>query len=287
MNAAAPTVATPYADYRRAMRLLRWTFRLAAQDIFQPNFRRSPLMYAITTLWLFAVCSYIVTTFDGYYENAIRFTAASLMFGSPQVSVDIAKCNARINVLFFFFVALFVLQVTTKYYLLGNLGALFEISDHIGEIHRSNETPAATYHAIARKYSQRTRTIVEWSCMFYYGSLVFYGLMGAVAAYMAEQTRPIVMVYLPGVHEYGGHMLAIMIGINVLLATTVVLVMPPGDILFFVIFDTMPMIAEIVQQQTDEYSKMLRDGDRAHVRQYFMRYIDTYQKYNRCVCGLG
>lgn len=124
MNAAAPTVATPYADYRRAMRLLRWTFRLAAQDIFQPNFRRSPLMYAITTLWLFAVCSYIVTTFDGYYENAIRFTAASLMFGSPQVSVDIAKCNARINVLFFFFCGFICVAGDNKILFVGQFGCI-------------------------------------------------------------------------------------------------------------------------------------------------------------------
>lgn len=76
----------PYTTFVRAMRILRVAFQAVSQDIFSLNYGPSRLMYAITVLWVFAIICYTITTFDTYYDTAIRFTTASLMFGAPQVS---------------------------------------------------------------------------------------------------------------------------------------------------------------------------------------------------------
>lgn len=170
----------------------------------------------------------------------------------------------------------------TKFYLLRNLTALLELIEHFKNVFRINCMPSDAYYAIAQKYSQRSYAIVVWGLTIFYSSLVFYGAMGGVAAYIAEETRPIVMVYFPFVHEYNGITLAALIVVNILVSITCMLMMPPGDILFFVIFCNFPMISEIVQQQMDEYTISLRrcaDGRSISTRP-FMQFIGIHRQYS-------
>lgn len=77
--------STPIENFAWSMRILRHAFRFAAQDIFEPNQRRSVRMYAVTAFWLFCCVCCATAAFDVTYENTIRFTSGALLFGSIQV----------------------------------------------------------------------------------------------------------------------------------------------------------------------------------------------------------
>lgn len=78
-------------NYQRSVRHIHRIFKYCGQDIFSAHYkRRGIIAYAIILQWIFWEISYVLTAMDTeHYSASIRFQAASFIFGSIQVVIDI------------------------------------------------------------------------------------------------------------------------------------------------------------------------------------------------------
>lgn len=110
--------------------------------------------------------------------------------------------------------------------------------------------------------------------------------MGVATAIYAEgnMTQPFLMIYIPGIYEYTGGIRVLIWIVGLLQATGCILLMPPGDVFFFIIASNFPMVADIVQQEMNELSAWVT-ANRWHAQSNeaklkFGKYLSLHLKYN-------
>lgn len=62
-------------------------------DIFDQNYRRGIGFYLILASWLSIDICYLSEMLDDYYDKALRFHFATMVFGAFQVSADNKICS--------------------------------------------------------------------------------------------------------------------------------------------------------------------------------------------------
>lgn len=121
---------------------------------------------------------------------------------------------------------------------------------------------------------------------FYSVNYFNFFLGGLYDVWTSNGNSQIVQLYIPGVHSYSrfGYVLLTIIN-SAALALGGICISPP-DMLFYLVFVNVPLVAAIVRRQMDELTALLRTqrcvvgGDITIVKRHFLHYISIYHKYN-------
>lgn len=153
-------------------------------------------------------------------------------------------------------------------------------------IYRKNLTSAGKYYAICKRYARRSRQIM---LLAYFSYLLVYGTIfvgGICDMCLNNDGSQVVHLYIPGVYDlspFGNILLMIP---NLMIVVMATLCMTPQDMLFYLVFGNVSLVAAIVQSQMEELTVLLRSkqpqygGDVTFVKHHFLHYIDVHYKYN-------
>lgn len=89
-------------------------------------------------------------------------------------------------------------------------------------------------------------------------------------------------LYFPGIHEYSIEMFALLSAFNYAMVVISFLTIPPGDMLFFVIFANISMMPSIIRGQLQELAKALQEkkSNVVEIRHRIVEYIQMKRRYN-------
>lgn len=178
--------------------------------------------------------------------------------------------------------SLSILQITFKYYLLDDLKHLIPIIEFIADIYEKNSHPTGKYYGICCKYARITQLTVKIGFALYFGAITIITLSGTLESILRDIRKPSMVIYFPGIHEYSTAMFALLCGYNYVMVVISFLTIPPGDMLFFVIFVNISMVPAIIKGQFEELTNALQEKQMnpVQIKRRILQYIQMHRRYN-------
>lgn len=281
---------TPLQEFHWGMRTLRMLFKIIAHDIFSANYRKGIGYYVVTIVWLITITFYVSTILldHDFYGVQLCFTFAAMLTGTSQVCYcslpySIQSSSLQSDT--------FRLQITYKYIILRDLQQLNPIIEFFEEIYAQNSQPNSKYYAVCKRFAAITTMTVKASFVMYSLTSVFITLSGNFEWVATGHFRPCMYIYIPRVHAYDAQQYVWLMAYNYVMAVACFLLIPPGDMLFFIIFANVPLAPALMQGQLQEFEDTLtRNGAKGFgddgqngmdIKQRMLEYIKLLDKYNR------
>lgn len=236
--------------------LLRAFLKFIHQDLFQPNFPYG-LQYVISVgLYLFLSINYIYTV---SYRH-LGTTKQMLCFAYFAVTIqvwDFYSPHPHFNMN----ASELNLQCFVKFAFLRRMRSLIEILQYIESVYRKNSGKTDRYHALCQRFA----TINQWIMK---GTIIGYVFIGTtitlpttVEYFLTGRVTPSIYCYWIGVDEYTT---ASMIALNVYnysMLTVGFFTHVPVDSMVFMAFASFPFLSQIIQAQTEDLAKQLKDNN--------------------------
>lgn len=172
-----------------------------------------------------------------------------------------------------------------KYLLVNEWRLSIEIIEFIDEIYKKNaRTPETTdfwNYGLCRKYSKITEMIVKFSSVFYAIIVIVLVLYTGVNMFLGVRDTPF-RIHFPGLNDATDTGFAILYGFNILLLLYSYFTVCPFDMLIYVIFANVPMMASIIIHQLDELKVALLDPKcpSSEIKYRILNMILMHKKYN-------
>lgn len=95
-------------------------------------------------------------------------------------------------------------------------------------------------------------------------------------------SKPTMILYFPGIYEYSTLMYILLTVYNYVMVVISFLTIPPGDMLFFVIFANISMVPRIIKEQLDELDDGIEKAKLSpvEIKRKLFKYLLMHQRYN-------
>lgn len=174
-------------------------------------------------------------------------------------------------------------QITYKYIILDDLQQLNPIINFFDDIYAKNSLPSDKHYAICKRYASITTMTIKVGIVLYSMTSVMITLSGNFEWVATGYFRPAMYIYLPHIHEYSRHAYMWLMAYNYVMAVACFLLIPPGDMLFFIVFANVPMAPAVMQGQLEEFEVALDRGRNDEVRTRMLQFIQMLDRYNRYI----
>lgn len=175
-----------------------------------------------------------------------------------------------------------------KYSLVNDWRLSIEIIEFIDEIYKKNaRTPETTdfwNYGLCKKYSKITEMIVKFCIAFYALIAIVMVLYTGANLFLGVKDTPL-RIHFPGLNDATDTGFAILYGLNILLLVFYYFTICSCDMLIYVIFANVPMIASIIIHQLDELKVALLDPEcpSSEIKYRILNIILMHKKYNEYV----
>lgn len=177
-------------------------------------------------------------------------------------------------------------QVLIKYCMLSDLHRLRSLFEFLKTVYEQNSWPNSRYFETCKKYSRISRLtlIIGFSLYsFIFAQIVLFGIYESVRR---EEPTAFLFIFFPYIYNTTLTIYVLDLLYNTIAYLTCVVTVPPGDLVFFIIFANVPLIATIMSCQLNELSRKLKAHDELQsisdeqIRQYLLNYVWMHRKYN-------
>lgn len=246
----------PLQKFQKSLNFLRAHYVFIGQDVLADKFRRGKVFYLICFLFVIEISFLFIdllATDD--LSEATRVTQMCMLIGG--------------------------VQILTKYYFLTDLQAMRPVVTFFESIYRQNSQPTDEYYGICRRYARFIELLFRIAAVNYGGIIVFIMISGLIESYL--KLEPAFYFYFPIFHEYT---LWQVVSLDVFISIAgfyCIVVMPAGDLFFYLVVANFTMIPLIIALQMDELSARLeqRQAGVTEIKRRWMHYIRIHQKYVR------
>lgn len=172
------------------------------------------------------------------------------------------------------------MQTIFKYGLVDDIRSMIEVADFIEDIYKKNAKPRAqnlSYSVLCRKYADRSVKILKAVIVSYATVHICFVSLSFLDNLGKRQMVPIFRINFPGVGEHSLFLNAF----NYFSVLIVDFTMCSFDMLIYIIFANMPMVASIITGHLDELRDVLQDKKRKldDINDRLIQIIFMHKKY--------
>lgn len=246
----------PLQEFQESWKFISAYYNFIGQNILAEKFYRSKNCYTIFLLVLILISFLAIDLmFTDDLGDAIRVIQACMLVGLVQLSI--------------------------KFYWLKDLHVLRQTIAFLENIYRVNSQPTDSCYGICCRYARITELMIQLIAASNMGIVVFANLSALVESFLTM--TPLHFVFYPFVHEYSLGQLIMLDAFTAIAALSSIVVIPAGDLFFYLVVANFTMIPLIVASQMDELSARLElcQANVMEIKRRLVQYIMIHQEYNR------
>lgn len=114
--------------------------------------------------------------------------------------------------------------------------------------------------------------------------LMLVPISGSIEIMFTGVYKPSLAIYFPGIHDYSTEMIVLSFIFNQIMVVFCLLLLPPADMFFFILFANTPMVPLVIKGHLDELTKMLELkqnlANELDIKRRIVQYIEMQRRYN-------
>lgn len=156
------------------------------------------------------------------------------------------------------------------------------VTEFIADIYAKNSEPKSQYYGICAQFARISKLTTQIGLTVNVVTIAVITLSGSIETIITGVYKPTLYIYFPIGNANSTEMTAFSFAFNHSMAVACIFAIPPGELLFFIIFANMPMIPAIVRGHFQRLTEVLqrKDLNVLDVKRRIVQYIRMQLKYN-------
>lgn len=170
-----------------------------------------------------------------------------------------------------------------KYIFLCDLQHFHEIIDFSKDIYKKNTHVKDKYYQLCDRYGFISQLTIKIGLAAYIPLVSIFVLLQLIDSIQKGELKPCLFIYFPFGFEYSQPLClrVIMFLYNFLFAASIITILVPVDILFFLIFLNIPLTSEILQEHLLELNRSLEKARISEdaIKRRLLEYLEMHKKH--------
>lgn len=212
----------PFEKYIWCISIVRKLYQFIFLDIFSQSqsLRHSIGAYVLITVYIGLALSVAIDSFN--------------------------RTGSAIFISLTFFMAFFQLTLILVLTKLNVMRPMVDIATFVGDVYRKNSEKTQQYYKVCTKYANFSELMVKAFMAMVLGMCVIVTIITAIEYFFKENPEPPLQLFIPGVNEYEGAMLAILFVYNYIFMVGNFVIHNSTTLMIYVTFTNIIMLSEIL-----------------------------------------